>query len=494
MSVETPRLGSILPMPLDEKDLKEVVEKSRDWAIMHGAGMRSKTNFSKDALYFAPFVLIPSVFPRREFYKALELQLVLNEMVHWVAHNRIFLTEVLKETIQVDEFTGNLFKIYETVQDEGITQPISLGILRSDIMLETSCSNPGKNCLRHPPYCCWKQVELNTIASGFGWLGPVSAMIQRYVLQELGHHDLAANLPENNALEGLCSGMLEAWKMYGDIEATILFIVEDVTYNICDQRFHEFEIKRLNPYVKVIRKTLTEIGNEATLGSSNELIIDNRPVAVVYFRAGYEPNHYHSQLEWDARLMIERSQAIKSPSIHYHLAGTKKVQQALAKPGTLEMFLSDSGKIEAVREIFTGLYSLDLDEFGDQAIQMALDQPERYVLKPQREGGGNNIYGEEIKDAILKMKDSKERSAWILMERIHPPISSGYIVRPGGPEVPELLDLVSELGIYGVIIGDSYKIYSNRQCGHMLRTKTSTANEGGVAAGLGALDSPYLVD
>ncbi|XP_022904636.1 glutathione synthetase-like isoform X3 [Onthophagus taurus] len=481
MSVETPRLGSILPMPLDEKDLKEVVEKSRDWAIMHGAGMRSKTNFSKDALYFAPFVLIPSVFPRREFYKALELQLVLNEMVHWVAHNRIFLTEVLKETIQVDEFTGNLFKIYETVQDEGITQNLSLGLFRSDYMVHNSNSKI-------------KQVEINTIASSFGGIITHLTKLYRYVLQELGHHDLAANLPENNALEGLCSGMLEAWKMYGDIEATILFIVEDVTYNICDQRFHEFEIKRLNPYVKVIRKTLTEIGNEATLGSSNELIIDNRPVAVVYFRAGYEPNHYHSQLEWDARLMIERSQAIKSPSIHYHLAGTKKVQQALAKPGTLEMFLSDSGKIEAVREIFTGLYSLDLDEFGDQAIQMALDQPERYVLKPQREGGGNNIYGEEIKDAILKMKDSKERSAWILMERIHPPISSGYIVRPGGPEVPELLDLVSELGIYGVIIGDSYKIYSNRQCGHMLRTKTSTANEGGVAAGLGALDSPYLVD
>lgn len=29
-------------------------------------------------------------------------------------------------------------------------------------------------------YCCWKQVEINTIASGFGWLGPISAAIQRY--------------------------------------------------------------------------------------------------------------------------------------------------------------------------------------------------------------------------------------------------------------------------------------------------------------------------
>lgn len=41
---------------------------------------------------------------------------------------------------------------------------------------------------------------------------------------------------------------------------------------------------------------------------------------------------------------------------------------------------------------------------------------------------------------------------------------------------------------------DSQKIMVNRQVGHMLRTKVSTANEGGVAAGLGALDSPYLID
>lgn len=38
------------------------------------------------------------------------------------------------------------------------------------------------------------------------------------------------------------------------------------------------------------------------------------------------------------------------------------------------------------------------------------------------------------------------------------------------------------------------KVLCNRQVGHMLRTKLADANEGGVAAGLGALDSPYLLD
>lgn len=100
-------------------------------------------------------------------------------------------------------------------------------------------------------------------------------------------------------------------------------------------------------------------------------------VAVIYFRAGYEPGHYHGKDEWDARLMMERSLAIKCPSIQYHLAGTKKVQQMLARKGAIERFVHDKSKIAAIRDVFTGLYSLDFDEFGEQAVQMALTHPER---------------------------------------------------------------------------------------------------------------------
>lgn len=84
---------------------------------------------------------------------------------------------------------------------------------------------------------------------------------------------------------------------------------------------------------------------------------------MVYFRAGYTPDHYHSETEWESRLLIERSLAIKCPSIHYHLTGTKKVQQELAKPGMLEKYLP-SDKVELVKEIFTGLYSLERVRFS----------------------------------------------------------------------------------------------------------------------------------
>lgn len=71
------------------------------------------------------------------------------------------------------------------------------------------------------------------------------------------------------------------------------------------------------------------------LGEDGTLMVDGgaNEVAVVYFRAGYTPSDYFGRKEWDARLKLERSTAIKSPSIGYHLAGTKKVQQVLAQEG-----------------------------------------------------------------------------------------------------------------------------------------------------------------
>uniref|UniRef100_A0A1B6DNJ1 Glutathione synthetase n=1 Tax=Clastoptera arizonana TaxID=38151 RepID=A0A1B6DNJ1_9HEMI len=473
------RFQPCIPLPLDRETLNDIVSKSKDWALMHGAGMRSKTNFSSDSLVFAPFALLPSVFPKREFERAVELQPIINELMFNVAHDHNFLTENLKNTIEVDDFTRRLFQLYEIMLKEGFTQCLTCGLLRSDYLSESTDDNKIK------------QVEVNTIASSFGGISSILINFQSFVLKELGYPNLVENLPANNALQGLAQGIIDAWKIYDDPSAVVLFVVEDVTYNICDQRFLEFEIRSLNPNVRVIRRTLTELSILIKFGSKKELIVGNEKVAVVYFRAGYEPGHYPSEKEWEARHNIEKSLAIKCPSIQYHLAGTKKVQQALARPGVLNKFLNDH-QVESVKGIFTGLYSLDYDEYGDAAFKMALLHPEKFVLKPQREGGGNNVYGEEVRDALKKMENTKERPGWILMDRIIPPVQANYIVRAGVP-VQDPCDLVSELGIFGVIIAGPGKILINKQVGHMLRSKLSSANEGGVAAGLGALDSPYLV-
>lgn len=88
---------------------------------------------------------------------------------------------------------------------------------------------------------------------------------------------------------------------------------------------------------------------------------------------------------------------------------------------------------------------------------MGLNKPNKFVLKPQREGGGNNIYNEDIRSWLSSMKDSQERKAWILMDRIYPPLQKNYLIR-AAEESPlkdsiDLSDVITELGIYGVIIG-----------------------------------------
>ena len=59
---------------------------------------------------------------------------------------------------------------------------------------------------------------------------------------------------------------------------------------------------------------------------------------MVYYRAGYDPVSYPSEKEWNMRLLLEESRAIKCPSISYHLLTTKKIQQVLSQQNVLEWY------------------------------------------------------------------------------------------------------------------------------------------------------------
>lgn len=50
--------------------------------------------------------------------------------------------------------------------------------------------------------------------------------------------------------------------------------------------------------------------------------------------------------------------------------------------------------------------------------------------------------------------NSEERSAWILMDKIIPPVQKNYMIRPnqGSMKTSTLCDVVSELGIFGTIL------------------------------------------
>ena len=87
-----------------------------------------------------------------------------------------------------------------------------------------------------------------------------------------------------------------------------------------------------------------------------------------------------------------------------HLAGAKKVQQVLAQPGVVEAWLEDEMKAQSMRACFAGMYPAREVVEGkvENVLADVLEHPLKYVLKPQREGGGYNIWGEEIVDTLKR--------------------------------------------------------------------------------------------
>jgi glutathione synthetase len=277
------------------------------------------------------------------------------------------------------------------------------------------------------------------------------------------------------------------------------------------QRDLEFALLE-NHGVKMVRKTLYQLATESTYRNdeTKELLLpvsvvmgqqESSPLmveaGVVYYRAGYTPNDYPSgsgghDVEWTGRRTVEHSAAIKCPDVFYHLVGAKKIQQALAEPGVLRQFCASDEQESLLQSCFAGLYALG-DGDDSLTIQKALEHPDEYVLKPQREGGGNNLYNDELVRA-LKHMSYQERGAYILMQKIVPPPTHGQLVR-GGAIVYDG-DCVCELGIYSVTLRDytdPTRILQNDVVGHMLRTKSTATDEGGVAAGYAFLSSPHLI-
>ena len=229
----------------------------------------------------------------------------------------------------------------------------------------------------------------------------------------------------------------------------------------------------------------------------------------MYYRAGYAPTDYpdgQDGIEWQARLTLETSRAAKCPSLGYHLAGTKKVQQELARPGVLERFFSTPGEkavVESMRSCFAGLYSMGDDAVPEDlaAAQEVLDGGQgSYVLKPQREGGGYNFYGDKLakklrentsKDNDGSLKLGQKLAEYILMQRLFPPQQRAILLRGG--RVEGTGESVSELGCYGTLVVDpNGEVVHNEYAGFLLRTKFSNVDEGGVASGFATLSSPYL--
>lgn len=479
------------------------------------------------SLVHAPLSATPALLPRRAFRDAVAASTHFNSLAAAVSLDERWLEETLAAAARADDFTARLLEVLRDTREyrENGSEVVLL-LSRSDYLLD----KPSSKLL---------QVELNTIASSFGCLGDAASRMHLALAAKRGwtvekeeeeeeeekrggKKQRRFSLPENGARAALARGLAAAFaEVAGNSpfsssspsppeDSVCLFVVQPGEKNAYDQALLA-EALLVNHGVPSVRVTLREIAERAKFldGGSSEsgsggggkirrpLFLDGRRVAVAYLRSGYGPSDYPTELEWRAREILERSDAALCPSVALQLAGAKKVQQALSAPGAAERFLG-AASAELVRAHFAGLWGLDgaVPEeaaAADEALRRALARPEDFVLKPQREGGGNNRYGEQLRAEVVRggARAGPALAGFILMQRILPATHRALLVRNG---VPRAVDAVSELGVFGAHLRRGSETLLNERAGHLLRTKPADADEGGVASGFAVLDSPMLVD
>jgi glutathione synthetase len=507
------------PPVLPEETFQTLIAEVKDWQITHGSLLKLVRTDDEHTVLSQPVgcTLFPTPFPRDLYQEALSLQRVYNKLYAAVAEDEEWLHEVLRDLIDVDPLANRLWTIYQEVKAEGILQERTLGIFRSDYMLHLAQDSSNKLEL--------KQVEFNTISCAGGVHSHLvsdmhqylnrTGIYQQHFESALGQASTiqldASSLPRNSTRDTIALGIENA-RWYYDSDrisrkagpTCVLFIVQSPNFNIPDEKPIEYTLR--DKGIPCFRVAFgNEVLSQTSLTPNGELIYTppgsqvSMEVSVVYFRAGFEAHEYND-IGHMARFQLERSRAIKCPSLLSHLTTFKKVQQALTLPHTWRRFLSPE-EYELVSKTWVPQYPLDGSELGKRARNLAMD-PEtarNHILKPSREGGGHNYYGEDIV-RFLKATPKEMWHQYVLMERIASPLVNNFLMSPHGIyEGP----VISELGVFGVCLwktaGKSIReveMLSNNDdrpyCS--FKTKDASVNEMSVVKGFGCFDSPALVD
>eukprot|EP01060_Flectonema_neradi_P040109 TRINITY_DN9035_c0_g1_i1.p1 TRINITY_DN9035_c0_g1~~TRINITY_DN9035_c0_g1_i1.p1 ORF type:complete len:474 (+),score=96.67 TRINITY_DN9035_c0_g1_i1:60-1481(+) len=464
----------------------ELWERSVAWAATNGLTM-GRPGGKRDEYVPCPFMAVPTKFPEKLFTKVRDLEPVFNKLIDKVSRDTSFMIDQLQATADADPFTNELLKLYKEVYASSTPfQKYMLGIHRADYMI-----NAGDRDEKD-----WEigQIEINTISSAFAGLSPLVNKLHRYLnsREKLGLAE--EKIPISTSCVDIPAGMNTAFQTVQNIqgkkdglEDVLLVIQQAGERNTSDQR-HLEQALYSNHGVPSIRRTLQDIAETGVLTDGDLILSGKYRCLVAYFRAGYTPNDYPEQCCWDARRLIEKSTAVKCPSVPYHLTGAKKVQQLLCDPDILSKYLT-SEEVASVQTVFAQMSGLEDQPQQNEVIAAAIANPNDWVLKPQREGGGNLLHSDQMVQ-ILKSLTPLQRGEYILMKKIRPPPSASSVVRDD-----QLLadTFISELGIYGLYLGDGGEPIINKAAGHLLRSKPEHQQDGGVASGVAALDSIVLV-
>ena len=424
-----------------------------DWAVSHGLVMA--TGDAAGTCKHAPFTMSATELPKGAYEKANAVTPLFNLIVDRGSQDIEFIEESLEVVLGADDFTRRCYELWKESLALGGVTPVELGLNRSDYLIDRRDGLP-------------KLVEINTIAASLAGLSMRTGKLHEFL--DARFHQGTAVHPPNNAIPGMVDAMAAAVRLYeqhhGAKDCAVLMVVLPDETNTSDQRALEHTLFERHG-IKMVFSGLADVagapGPSATNGRSG-ISVDGAEVAVAYFRSGYMPEHYPTEREWEGRRKLELSRAVKCPSMGYHLMGCKKIQQRLAVPGVLERFLQPD-EAQQLRDCLVGHYSMTPGERDPAAAAEAIKNPQNYVLKPQREGGGNNLYDEDVRIALQTMAP-EELSAYIMMDIIEAGNSQADVMRNGQQIQATIL---SELGIYSPFLRHHDQILTNEVSAGLLR-------------------------
>jgi glutathione synthase len=350
-----------------------------------------------------------------------------------------------------------------------------------------------------------RQIEFNTISSAFagltGLVADLHKAVLRYAVDNCYVRELKPNeekeksstvdliLP-NDALKKSAEAMIKAFELYNNENACILFLIVPNERNVCDQGALIDAILKLKPMIRFHLKTFEQLTNELLFDKKTFNIYlksSHDEIAIIYYRAGYIPDHYINENCWLVREQIEQSRAIKCPTIRSQLAGSKIVQEYLTHDNIIEKYINDENLSKNIRSTFASIFTFNNNQTRKTHIDLLRQNPNNFVVKPNREGGGNNKYGDDILNLIEK--EENNLNYYIAMEKILPPKCTTCLIKPNGKHLLHV-ECINEIGIFGTMVSnvDTNEEYINEVTGYLVRTKTIDTNEGGVATGYSVLD------
>ena len=432
----------------------------------HGLIIKSKTN----GVNHIPIMLTPSPLPKDIYDKIYFYQIAFNKIIIRLSNNQKYLEEILNPIAEKDEF------------------------VRKNLDISKKLFDKVQNFLLF--------TEYNTIASSMGTFSDrlkkfYSFFSEKYPDIFKKYKDTIIPVESYDNIDKFSESMVEAIQLgfpnqYK--ESIIVFVVQKNETNIFDQCSISDDL--YNKYkIATKRLTLNEIKKNCVQDEKGNLTIDGKLISMFYFRAGYCESDFQDEESWQGRELIELSTAIKVPDINTFLTTFKVFQYELSKPHVMKHYCDNELIINDILRFFGGIYYIkDMnDEAKKELFSKIKSDPTKYILKPMREGGGNNVYGDKLKELIPEEGNEPGDllKVSVIVDKIDSAVHESIVLRN---EKISVQNSVSEFSIYGIVLSNENIFEINKSSSFLVRTKNKDEIEGGIMEGAGAVDLPCLVD